>query len=92
MALTPAQKQRRYRQRKALERVSNGYAVTLLRKVEGDTQIIDTLTEFALEIYDAGGDGALFLERAAILCYPLLSTAKTLKAIWEQDQQASTLD
>lgn len=77
--LSNAQKQRKYRQRQALKRACNGYAVTLLKQEcdrLNNTTLLPELLDLAEEVYDLGGKGNLFLERVAILCYAYLLTAE----------------
>jgi hypothetical protein len=80
MALASAEKQRKYRQRKAIERVGNGYTVTLLKQEchrLGRDRLLDELNECAEMVYDAGGNGALFLERVAVVIYGVLCSMPT---------------
>ena len=91
MAISSAEKQRRYRQRKALERAGNAYPVTLLRgecERVGREDVLNELWDCARMVYDAGGNGSLFLERASVLFYGYFSGVSTPEMVTSRAGQA----
>jgi hypothetical protein len=71
MKQSNAQRQKKYRQRAALNQLRNEYTVTLmLRECEkADIDIWPVLVDCAEEIFNAKGNAVKFIERVATLFY-----------------------
>lgn len=90
MALSAAEKQARYRRRKAVERESNGFTVTAFRREceEADMEdLYDEVEAVAIEVANMECDGALMLRRLAFLFHGLPTLAISLQ---ELDYPTST--
>jgi hypothetical protein len=85
MALSAAEKQARYRRRKAVERESNGFTVTRFREECAETGFDDfyaLVEDAAIEVANQGGDGALMLKRFAFLFHGLPSLYRSLQEFY----------
>jgi hypothetical protein len=84
MALSAAEKQRRYRRRKAVEKASNGFTVTKFRQEcieNGFDDFYAEVESVAIEVANEGGDGALMLERLAFLLHGLPTLHRSLQEL-----------
>ena len=84
MALSAAEKQARYRRRRAVKRERNDFTVTVFRRecLECDWPMLyEEVEQMAIDVANAGGDGALFLSRVAFLLHGLPQLRQSLKEI-----------
>jgi hypothetical protein len=74
VAFSAAEKQARYRRRRAVKRESNGFSVTVFRREcdeYGWSDLYQEVEAMAIDVANAGGDGALLLSRLAFLLHGL---------------------
>lgn len=80
MVESSAQRQKRYRQRRAIKKIRNDFSVTLmLEQAElADIDIWDTLVDCALDVYAHNGDGVQFIKNVAPLTFVVLLTRNAI--------------
>lgn len=76
MSQSHAQRQKRYRQRQAIEKTRNDFGVILMLEQAqlAGIDVWPTLVECASDVFAHNGDGLQFIRNVAVLAYPVFLT------------------